>query len=653
MTRPEGAPLISVIMPTHGQAAFLPGAVASLVAQTEPRWQLWIVDDGADDETRAAIEPFLADPRVRCRRHDANAGVGAALNTGLDAATAPFVAYLPSDDVFHRDHLASLLAAIGEDDGIVMAVGGVRHHYNRETLETVDGWPQLVQVLHRRVPERWIERTELVSDDLDRLYWNRLREHGEVAWTGRVTCEWMDHPAQLTKLVREPLGGINPFRQRYGIRHPLRFRTTTGDAIDEVETYARFRDRPGTPRAADGLDILLVGELSYNAERILALEERGHRLRGLWTPDPAWYTTVGPVPFGHVDDVEGDWVRALRERPPDVIYGLLNWHAVPFAAEVRRRLPEIPFVWHFKEGPFICRDRGTWPDLVELTARADGVIHSSDEMADWFGTVVPGAADPARSLVLDGDLPKADWFAGVPFSERLSSRDGEIHTVVPGRPIGLHPEDVAALAGEGIHLHFHGTFTHGQWREWIEKCRRLAPDHLHLHDTTPTRDWVKVFSRYDAGWLHVFRSTNRGDIAAASWDDLNLPARMATLAAAGLPMIQARNDGSTVAIQSVGQRLGIGLFHETAEDLGATLRDDARMAALRRNVAEHRADFTFDAHADRLVAFLRRAIAARGAGRLARARTAATPSPAARSISARPASPQVRGATLPPVPPAR
>ncbi len=36
---------------------------------------------------------------------------------------------------------------------------------------------------------------------------------------------------------------------------------------------------------------------------MLALEERGHELHGLWTPDPGWYTTVGPLPFGHVAEV--------------------------------------------------------------------------------------------------------------------------------------------------------------------------------------------------------------------------------------------------------------------------------------------------------------------------------------------------------------
>jgi hypothetical protein len=305
-------------------------------------------------------------------------------------------------------------------------------------------------------------------------------------------------------------------------------------------------------------------------------------------------------------------VAAVRRIRPDVIYGLLNWHAVPFAAEVRRRLPSIPFVWHFKEGPFICRERGTWADLMELTSRSTGVVHTSPEVAEWFGEILPEAVDPDRSLVLDGDLPRADWFAGVSPSPRISDDDGEIHTVVPGRPIGLHPEDVADLAREGIHLHFHGSFTQGQWREWIDRTRRLAPDHLHLHETVGPEDWVRVFSRYDAGWLHTFRSRNGGELAAADWDDLNLPARMATLAAAGLPMIQRDNSGSRVAVQTVGRELGVGLFYRRPDDLAATLRDSAVMDRLRANVEAHAAEFTFDHHVDRLVAFLRRAAEAGG-----------------------------------------
>ncbi|MGN6702980.1 MAG: glycosyltransferase family 2 protein, partial [Burkholderiaceae bacterium] len=338
---------------------------------------------------------------------------------------------------------------------------------------------------------------------------------------------------------------------------------------------------------------------------VLALEERGHRLFGVWMRDPYWYNAVGPMPFGHVEDLPREnWAETARRVRPDVIYALLNWQAVPFAHAVMTALPDIPFVWHFKEGPFICLEKGTWPQLIDLYRQADGRIYTSPEMRDWFDTVVPGLSEAGPACVLDGDLPKRDWFDR-PRAPLLSAADGEIHTVVPGRPIGLHPHTVAELAAHGIHLHFYGDFTQGQWREWIDRTRALAPAHLHLHANVDQADWVAEFSQYDAGWLHFFRSRNGGEIRRANWDDLNYPARMATLAAAGLPMIQHRNAGAIVATQALAQRLGIGVSFETIADLAGMLRDRERLAVTRGRVWAQRHLFTFDHHAPRLEAFFR------------------------------------------------
>ncbi|HZP88289.1 MAG TPA: hypothetical protein VFB54_15870 [Burkholderiales bacterium] len=233
-------------------------------------------------------------------------------------------------------------------------------------------------------------------------------------------------------------------------------------------------------------------------------------------------------------------------------------------------------------------------------------------MRDWFETVVPGLSTP--TLVLDGDLPKRDWLASRP-SPLLSERDGEIHTVVPGRPIGLHPHTVAELKAHGVHLHFYGNFTHGQWREWIAKTQRLAAGYLHLHAHVDQDRWVEEFSRYDAGWLHFFRSENRGELRRANWDDLNYPARLAALVAAGLPVLQRDNGGSIVATQSLVRSLDIGLFFDDMAQLFAQFNDRGRMAAMRARVWQQRDRFTFDYHADRLIDFFRQVIAMHVASR--------------------------------------
>ncbi|QOY93041.1 glycosyltransferase [Massilia sp. UMI-21] len=621
-------PRVSVIMPTFEQASFIGRALDSLRAQSHDNWELVVVDDGSLDDTATALGPWLADARVRFLRFDSNGGLGRTINAGLDAARGELVAYLPSDDVWYGMHLAGLVACLGREPGAVLAYSGVRHHYKGSALGIVPGeCLQPVQCLHRRTALRWRERAEVESDDLDRLFWSALRSQGAFVATGEISCEWVDHPGQRHKRMREPLGGINPFRRHYRVAGPLRFHTSTGNAIDEARLYARPRDcapaaaaaiapaaAPAVAAAAPGPDarglkIVLAGELAYNADRVLALEALGHRLYGLWTPAPSWFNTVGPLPFGQVEDLPRQgWRAALDRLDPDLIYAQLNWQAVPFAHEVLMHTPDIPFVWHFKEGPFICIEKGTWPLLADLVRRADGCIYSSPEMRDWFATALPGIPPGRPEHVLDGDLPRRAWFLQAP-SPLLSSTSWEVHTVVPGRPIGLHPPMVAALARHGIHLHFYGDFTQEQWREWIARAGALAPAHLHLHANVDPDGWVREFSQYDAGWLHVFDSRNGGEIRRADWDDLNIPARAATLAAAGLPMIQFNNAGAIVAAQSLARRLGIGIFFDGISALARQLYDRDAMAALRERVWQVRDGFCFDLHAPALVDFFGRAIA--------------------------------------------
>jgi hypothetical protein len=355
---------------------------------------------------------------------------------------------------------------------------------------------------------------------------------------------------------------------------------------------------------------LLVGELSYNPERILALEERGHKLYGLWTQDPISLNAVGPLPFGHVEDLPRDnWQKALGKIQPDIIYALLNWQTVPFAYQVLNENPGIPFVWHFKEGPFVCIEKGIWHKLVDLCTLSDGQIYSSSEMLDWFKLVLPQTKHAfSNTLILDGDLPKQEWFTENR-SPLLSQATGEIHTVVPGRPIGLHPPAVAELAKQHIHLHFYGDFIQELWREWIPKVQQLAPGYLHLHANIDQRYWVKEFSQYDAGWLHFFKSKNQGDLLRANWDDLNYPSRIGALAAAGLPMLQYDNHDSIVAMDRLIRKYDLGFFFTNLEELGDQIHDKQQMNKLRENVYRQRNKFTFDHHADRLISFFRKVVA--------------------------------------------
>ena len=88
----------------------------------------------------------------------------------MSLAQAPLIAYLPSDDVYYADHLQSLITCLSDSPQAVLSYSGVRYHYNRSALGPIPDAPlQLVQVMHHLTPDRWIERNELITDDLDRM----------------------------------------------------------------------------------------------------------------------------------------------------------------------------------------------------------------------------------------------------------------------------------------------------------------------------------------------------------------------------------------------------------------------------------------------------------------------------------------------------
>jgi hypothetical protein len=336
------------------------------------------------------------------------------------------------------------------------------------------------------------------------------------------------------------------------------------------------------------------------------LEEHGHKLYGLWMNRPTFSSaTVGPLPFGNVMDIPySNWEEKVGEIQPDIIYATLNFGAVPLAHEVLMRNTGIPFIWHFKEGPFLCLREGTWDKMMELYHKADGKIYLNQEVKRWYEEFIP---ESGLSFILDGDLPKVNYFTDN-FSTRISDLDREIHTVVPGRIIGIKLEDLKTLASHNIHIHLYTENYYNLRDSFNRTALKTAPDHYHLHDHCSADRWVEEFSKYDAGWLHCIDSKNNGNILLSGWDDHNLPARMSTLAAAGLPMIQKRNGGHIVAMKSRVEKDNMGVFFDSIEELAATLKNKKYMQTVRNNVRKHRYSFSFDYYIDDLIVFFRKVI---------------------------------------------
>lgn len=95
----------------------LPRAVESVLAQDETNFELIIVDDSTDD-TRAWLGS-LTDPRIKVILPEVRRGVSAARNLGIFAASAPFIAFLDSDDAYLPSHLSNALKVLERESDLV------------------------------------------------------------------------------------------------------------------------------------------------------------------------------------------------------------------------------------------------------------------------------------------------------------------------------------------------------------------------------------------------------------------------------------------------------------------------------------------------------------------------------------------------------
>ena len=102
-------PLVSVAVPAYNHAAFLNDCLESVRAQTYPRLELMIVDDGSTDDTLAVAERFAAAHADRFERltilHQPNRGVSAASNRAIAACEGEWVHLLGSDDLLYPDKI--------------------------------------------------------------------------------------------------------------------------------------------------------------------------------------------------------------------------------------------------------------------------------------------------------------------------------------------------------------------------------------------------------------------------------------------------------------------------------------------------------------------------------------------------------------------
>lgn len=210
--KPPGVLPVSVVIPAFNRPEMVRRAVASALGQRPlPPAEVIVVDDCSSDDTGAAA----ASAGATVIRHDHNNGEGAARNTGIGAATQPWIGLLDSDDEWLPHLLDTLWARRGSHVLVAGAAfnrgkGPGAGRYAGPLTEEVLRTPARLLYPENFVPASGvIVRTDALRTaggyrtalrhgaDLD--MWLRVLDRGSGLMVPRVVVHYYLHEGQVTR----------------------------------------------------------------------------------------------------------------------------------------------------------------------------------------------------------------------------------------------------------------------------------------------------------------------------------------------------------------------------------------------------------------------------------------------------------------------
>jgi glycosyltransferase involved in cell wall biosynthesis len=256
--RENELPLVSIVTPTYNRRDDLSRMLSCLAAQTYPRIEAVVVNDGGVpvDDIVAAF------PFARLIDRPVNAGALRALEVGRAAARGEYIGVLPDDDWLYPDHVDRLMNAIFRSGAAVAhgaallrfverdAAGLVTVGFNNRTFsETLTPTAALVsatvgghQMLVHRSAYDQVGGYLLDSEVSDGEMHIRLTQRYFYAFADHVTAEFRDHAGGAGRRVDFPAA----LRAIYESVHPVPNRPEIARKREATLRKVALRE-PGMP----------------------------------------------------------------------------------------------------------------------------------------------------------------------------------------------------------------------------------------------------------------------------------------------------------------------------------------------------------------------------------------------------------------------
>ncbi len=221
VTHKPGSPVrrVSIIVPTYNRPDFLTKALESIAAQSYKDCEIIVVNDAGGDVSDI-VNSFQGRLAVTYLAHTENKGLAASRNTGINAASGKYIAYLDDDDVYYPDHIETLVNFLENNDYKVAYTDAYRAYQEKENGEYVTKKREVsysydfeydyilvnnfIPVLCLMHEKECLDETGLFDESLmaleDMDCWIRMSRKYKFAHIKKITCEftWREDGTSIT-----------------------------------------------------------------------------------------------------------------------------------------------------------------------------------------------------------------------------------------------------------------------------------------------------------------------------------------------------------------------------------------------------------------------------------------------------------------------
>jgi len=155
---------ISVIIPVYNAGKYLNDTLESVRLQSFTNWECICINDGSTDSSKEVIQKFSSNDSRFKLINQANQGVSATRNAGLNAAKGEYIAFLDQDDLMSPKALESLIEP-AENYNLNLVRGrrkNIPENYKLNELSDIRFTTQYTHIKNlsvlnfRLLPKRWM-----------------------------------------------------------------------------------------------------------------------------------------------------------------------------------------------------------------------------------------------------------------------------------------------------------------------------------------------------------------------------------------------------------------------------------------------------------------------------------------------------------------